>query len=190
MSKKFHLQPLLDLSNLRLDEATRQLGKLIAGEQEASQRLTLLVEYRAEYQARFLAAAGNGLGPDAWRNYTIIGTEGRIENFGDDPPLAELRVWNRRTGYNGDADERYPISAEAGSHGGGDPKIVREFIRYVLRGGPTTTSPVASRNSVAAGYLATRSLREGGIPFDVPPVDPVLAAYFELGRPAKAAASV
>ena len=35
MNKPFHLQPLLDLSNLRLDEASRQLGKLIAGEQEA-----------------------------------------------------------------------------------------------------------------------------------------------------------
>lgn len=69
MSKAFHLQPLLDLSNLRLDEATRQLGKLIAGEQEASQRLELLVQYRAEYHARFLDAASNGLGPDAWRNY-------------------------------------------------------------------------------------------------------------------------
>lgn len=69
MSKPFHLQPLLDLSNLRLDEATRQLGKLIAGEQEASQRFELLVQYREEYQSRFLAAAGNGLGPDAWRNY-------------------------------------------------------------------------------------------------------------------------
>lgn len=69
MNKLFRLQPLLDLSNLRLDEATRQLGKLIAGEQEASQRLELLVQYRDEYQTRFIAAAGNGLGPDAWRNY-------------------------------------------------------------------------------------------------------------------------
>lgn len=69
MSKPFHLQPLLDLSNLRLDEATRQLGKLIAGEQEASQRLALLEQYREEYQGRFLAAAGKGLGPDAWSNY-------------------------------------------------------------------------------------------------------------------------
>ncbi len=69
MSKDFRLQPLLDLSNLRLDEATRQLGKLIAGEQEAGQRVELLVGYRTEYQARFLEAAGNGLGPDAWRNY-------------------------------------------------------------------------------------------------------------------------
>lgn len=69
MNKPFQLQPLLDLSNLRLDEATRQLGKLIAGEQEAGQRLELLTQYRAEYQARFLDAASNGLGPDAWRNY-------------------------------------------------------------------------------------------------------------------------
>jgi flagellar FliJ protein len=69
MSKAFHLQPLLDLSHLRLDEATRQLGKLIAGEQEASQRLVMLQQYRDEYQNRFLAAASNGLGPDAWRNY-------------------------------------------------------------------------------------------------------------------------
>jgi flagellar FliJ protein len=69
MSKTFQLQPLLDLSNLRLDEATRQLGKLIAGEQEASKRLDLLVQYRDEYHARFLSAAGHGLGPDAWRNY-------------------------------------------------------------------------------------------------------------------------
>lgn len=77
MSKAFHLQPLLDLSNLRLDEATRQLGKLIAGEQEASQRLEVLTQYRDEYQARFLAAASNGLGPDAWRNYQ--GFLGRLD---------------------------------------------------------------------------------------------------------------
>jgi len=69
MNKKFHLQPLLDLSNLRLDEATRQLGKLIAGEQEASQRHEMLVQYRNEYHAQFIAAAGKGLAPDAWRNY-------------------------------------------------------------------------------------------------------------------------
>lgn len=69
MNKPFQLQPLLDLSQLRLDEATRQLGQLIAGEQEASQRLELLIQYREEYQGRFQAAAANGLGPDAWRNY-------------------------------------------------------------------------------------------------------------------------
>lgn len=69
MNKPFHLQSLLDLSNLRLDEAARLLGVLIAGEQEAGQRLELLVQYRDEYQARFAAAASIGIGPNAWRNY-------------------------------------------------------------------------------------------------------------------------
>ena len=26
--------------------------------------------------------------PDYWRNYTVIGTEGRLENFGATPPAA------------------------------------------------------------------------------------------------------
>lgn len=70
MSTHFHLQPLLDLSRLRLDEAACELGKLIAGEQEASRRLALLTEYRTEYHARFLAMARNGIGPGEWSNYS------------------------------------------------------------------------------------------------------------------------
>lgn len=70
MSSQFPLQPLLDLSQLRLDEAARELGKLIAGEQEASQRLSMLVQYREEYHARFLAAAKSGIGRSEWSNYT------------------------------------------------------------------------------------------------------------------------
>lgn len=72
MDKTFRLQSLLDLSNMRLDEATRHLGRLIAGEQEATQRLALLIQYRDEYQSRFLEAAGSGLGPEAWRNYQLF----------------------------------------------------------------------------------------------------------------------
>ncbi|MFN3883369.1 MAG: flagellar export protein FliJ [Rhodocyclaceae bacterium] len=69
MTKPFHLAPLQELSNLRLEQATRQLGQLIAGEQQASQRLELLVQYRNEYQAQFLAAAEKGLDLHRWRNY-------------------------------------------------------------------------------------------------------------------------
>lgn len=69
MPKKFPLQSLLDLSQLRLEEATRRLGELIAGEEQANQRLELLVQYRDEYHVRFLDAARNGLAPDQWRNY-------------------------------------------------------------------------------------------------------------------------
>ncbi len=70
MSKPFTLQPLLDLSQERLDTATRQLGELIAKEQEGVRKLELLNDYRAEYAARFQDAARNGLTPDAWRNYS------------------------------------------------------------------------------------------------------------------------
>jgi flagellar FliJ protein len=69
MPPKFPLQSLLDLSNLRLDEAARRLGELVNGELQATQRLELLVQYRSEYHARFLAAARHGLAPDQWRNY-------------------------------------------------------------------------------------------------------------------------
>ena len=42
--------------------------------------------------------------PDYWRNYTVIGTEGRLENFGDGPGDT-VRVWNTgRSGYRADAD--------------------------------------------------------------------------------------
>jgi len=69
MSRAFPLQSLLDLSQLRLDDATRKLGELLAGEQEASQRHALLVQYRDEYQSRFVDAAKNGIGPREWQNY-------------------------------------------------------------------------------------------------------------------------
>jgi flagellar FliJ protein len=70
MPRAFPLQSLLDLSQLRLDEATRKLGELITGEQEASRRHGLLLQYRDEYQARFVAAAKDGLSPGQWQNYS------------------------------------------------------------------------------------------------------------------------
>lgn len=69
MSRQFPLQSLLDLSQLRLDEATRKLGELISGQQEASKRLELILQYRDEYQARFVATAQTGIGLEAWQNY-------------------------------------------------------------------------------------------------------------------------
>lgn len=118
--------------------------------------------------------------PDAWRNYTVIGTEGRIENLGDG--IGEdscVRLWNvRRDGYSAKGDETFPLSHETGGHGGGDPSIVAEFLRYVREGGEIKTSPVAARYSVATGCMATESLRNGSAPYPVPPLDEDLLAYF------------
>lgn len=69
MDKRFNLQSLQDLSSLRLEQATRQLGELLAGEQQHTARLELLVQYRQEYHALFLEAAGKGLDPRRWHNY-------------------------------------------------------------------------------------------------------------------------
>jgi flagellar FliJ protein len=69
VNKTFPLQSILDLSQMKLDEATRRLGELISGEQQAAQRLELLAQYRDEYHARFLVAARDGLSRDQWRNY-------------------------------------------------------------------------------------------------------------------------
>ncbi|MER6983928.1 Gfo/Idh/MocA family protein [Streptomyces carpinensis] len=120
--------------------------------------------------------------PDYWRNYTVIGSEGRLENFGDGPGDT-VKVWNTGpTGYRADADITHRVPDADGTHGGGDAGIVDEFCRFVREGGATDTSPVAARMSVAAGVLATRSLRAGGIPYDVPALDPDLIAYFERGQ--------
>jgi predicted dehydrogenase len=116
--------------------------------------------------------------PDAWRNYTIIGTEGRIENFNDNDGI--VRVWNRRRDhYFAEGDQQHVVPPREGGHGGGDPKIVAEFIRYLREGGKIATSAVAARYSVAAGCMATLSLRSGSKPMKVPWFSRRIAAYFD-----------
>jgi len=66
-----------------------------------------------------------------------------------------------------------------GGHGGSDPSIVAEFVRYCREGGKVATSPIAARYSVAAGCLAADSLRDGSTPRDVPPVPAELRAHFD-----------
>jgi predicted dehydrogenase len=117
--------------------------------------------------------------PDGWRNYTIIGTEGRIENFGDNPGACVVRLWNRRCDYNPYGDEQFYIGPVTGGHGGADPSIVGEFVRFVRSGGAIKTCAIAARHSVAAGCAGAESLRRGGVPVDIPPVTPEVQAYFD-----------
>ncbi|MEX2388509.1 MAG: Gfo/Idh/MocA family oxidoreductase [Phycisphaeraceae bacterium] len=106
--------------------------------------------------------------PDAWRNYTIIGTAGRIENAGTEPGACEIRIWNQRTHYNEQADERIAIPPLEGSHGGADPLIVAEFLRYVRDDVPTAISPEAARAAVAAAAMGAESVRADSAPRQVP----------------------
>lgn len=116
--------------------------------------------------------------PDYWRNYTVIGDAGRIENFGDTGG-GTVRLWNRRSGHRPDADLTIEL-ADGDRHGGADPLLVVEFLD-ILRGRPGAgvSSPVAARDAVAAGCAATTSLREGSRPVDVPAADPAVARAVE-----------
>ena len=117
--------------------------------------------------------------PDYWRNYTIIGTEGRIENFGNGEDGTVVRLWNTKTEYKPEADAEFPMPATDGGHGGADPRIVDEFVRFVRGEAKATTSPVAARYSVAAGCAATECIRNPAADGMVPPLDPALVAYFD-----------
>ncbi len=69
MAKPNPLQTLIDLTKDRLDEAARNLGKLLASERADEQKLEMLSNYRLEYYNRFMDAAQTGITPDAWSNY-------------------------------------------------------------------------------------------------------------------------
>ncbi len=51
--------------------------------------------------------------PDYWRNYTVIGTEGRLENFGDEGGADGQGVVRRRSGYRADADRSIEVTRRA-----------------------------------------------------------------------------
>jgi len=69
MAKPFSLQTVLELMQVRADDATQSLARLIANERDAKTKLGLLQQYRDEYAVRFQQAAQNGINPREWRNY-------------------------------------------------------------------------------------------------------------------------
>lgn len=109
--------------------------------------------------------------PDAWRNTTVIGDRGRIENFDDAPGRCVVRLWDRfHFGLALPADEEYAVPPAEGPHGGADALILEEFSEFLRTGRTSVSSVYAARMAVAVGEAATRSLRAGAIPVDVPPL--------------------
>ena len=100
---------------------------------------------------------------------TVIGTRGRLENFGDTPG-GVIRIWNRRHDWQLAGDVEVPIEGEGEGHEQADVRTMAEFLRHVATGAPTEVSLIAARDAVAAGALAAESLRDGGTPREVPPL--------------------
>lgn len=111
--------------------------------------------------------------PDSVRNYTVIGTEGRMENFGDyssGEHEASIRLWTRRVmGYLEHGTESVSIPPLEGSHGGSDPRIVQAFLDYLKTGRHDGATPMDARQAVAVGYWATQSIRHGSKPYEINP---------------------
>lgn len=98
--------------------------------------------------------------PDYSRNYTFIGTKGRLEN---DDVNDKIYVKTRKSGsWHEMSDMVYEMKPMAGSHGGADPRICQDFINLVLFDKMPLTTPFAGRMSVAVGCAATESIRTGG----------------------------
>lgn len=106
--------------------------------------------------------------PDYHRNYTFIGTEGRVENS---EPEGKVWVKTRRSNTWRELSDRvYEVKKAAGGHGGADPKICEDFLDMILDDKEPVATPIAGRMSVAVGCKAAESLRNGGIPLEVPPI--------------------
>ena len=107
--------------------------------------------------------------PDYFRNYTFIGTEGRIENL-DDNNKVILLTRSRSKKWKNYANRVYEIKPAEGGHGGADPVICKDFIDMIQLGKEPLSTPIAGRMSVAVGCAATKSLRSGGKVVEVPPL--------------------
>ncbi len=117
--------------------------------------------------------------PDSCRNYTVIGTKGRIENYGDYGDQCTVELWNRRFDhFRLKGDRSFSFGKDFGGHGGADEKIVQGFLDFVMKDKVPYTSPVASRYSVATGFMGAESIRSGGKPFDIPKLKPDIEKYF------------
>lgn len=69
MAQPFSLQPLLEIMQTRTDEATRELGQLIAAEQNQKSRLQMLEQYRSEYAQQMSEATSRGVTRLVLHNY-------------------------------------------------------------------------------------------------------------------------
>lgn len=101
--------------------------------------------------------------PEYFRNYTLIGTKGRIENLNDeDTVMVKMRRSYKKMFTT--KPKIYKLKASKGSHFGADSIIVKDFLDYVQKNKKPVSTALAGRMSVAVGCAAADSLRNGGRP--------------------------
>jgi predicted dehydrogenase len=106
--------------------------------------------------------------PDYERNYVFIGTEGRMEIC--EPPGKVTVKMRRADSWKELADRTYDLNKGASGHGGADTIITEEFLDYVLLDKEPVATPIDGRMAVAVGCCGAESMRNGGMPIDIPPI--------------------
>lgn len=72
MPIKPSLQILLDHAQKQSDTAAKRLGQLTSQQQQAEQKLQLLLDYRHSYQSNFQESAKNGVDQANWLNFNAF----------------------------------------------------------------------------------------------------------------------
>lgn len=142
-----------DLDSFDRDGLTHQTEDSI----DVEDNNVVIMELENGIKAAYLQ---NHFTPDYQRNYTIIGTKGRIEN---DEVGEKIVIKTRNTDALEDkSDIEIKMKATDGAHSGGDSRIAEAFVKYILDDIEPESSPVGGYMSVAVGVKATESLRSGG----------------------------
>ena len=152
----------------------RELNPVIDVEDISMLHMTLDNGVHASYQQCHFT-------PDYWRNYTVIGDEGRIENMGDNAG-DQIYLWNSRHSGAARPDQVEVIARADGGHGGADPRLINEFLEFARTGGRTDVAVIAAREAVATGVYGALSIRAGGQMLEVPPVPANIREYFDSGQ--------
>lgn len=107
--------------------------------------------------------------PDACRNYTVIGTQGRLENYGDCGSAAVIQLWNKRSdSFSLTGEETYRLSGRDARHEDADRAIVQSFVDILRGKAHPVSTPQGGRYAVATGFYGAQSIRNGGTPFIIP----------------------
>jgi predicted dehydrogenase len=107
--------------------------------------------------------------PDSWRNYTVIGTKGRIESNVD----ASVTLYTQKKNHNrrdcgfSYSQAKYEVGEVKGTHGGADPKMCKAFVDYLIDDIAPRATSYDGLMAVAVGVKGAESIRNGNMPQSV-----------------------
>jgi len=103
--------------------------------------------------------------PDYSREFTLIGTKGRMYGFYNNEQDFRIELTYRHS----DRKEVIYPEKRPGGHGGGDPRIQDQFLRLLQSGARACPGVLGARNSAAIAIASHRSIEEER-PITLPPV--------------------